>query len=134
MAVKNAATLLSDFCEAGIAVEVTHRAKRRLYGLANLAPLRETVAPPRRPEPGRGRGRPPIIDGDPEEALPLPLPPLPLTPLERRAFDYSELEHAMAVADDAIRRARHNLLPAAPPRTAPERLPCHYVANRFAAG
>jgi hypothetical protein len=110
MAVKNAATLLSEFCEAGIAVEVTHRAKRRLYGLASLAPLREAVAPPSRPEPGRGRGRPPIIDGEPEEAPPLPLPPLPLTPLERRVFDYSELEHAMAIADEAIRRARRNLV------------------------
>ena len=59
MAVKNAAGLLDDFCAAGIAVEVTHRSKRRLFGLTGLAPLREAVRPPYRPEPGRGRGRPP---------------------------------------------------------------------------
>ena len=61
MAVKNAIALLIWFAEAGIAVEVTRRSKRRLFGLAGLAPLRDEVAPPRRPEPGRGRGRPPLI-------------------------------------------------------------------------
>lgn len=39
MAVNNAADLLDGFRAAGIAVEVTHRAKRRLVGLADLAPL-----------------------------------------------------------------------------------------------
>ena len=62
MSVKNAIALLDGFLAAGIVVEVTHRAKRRLFGLAGLAPLRDQVAPPRRPEPGRGRGRPPIQD------------------------------------------------------------------------
>jgi len=61
MAVKNAAALLGEFCAASIAIEVTHRSKRRLFGLAALAPLRHEVVPPRRPEPGRGRGRPPLI-------------------------------------------------------------------------
>ena len=66
MAVKNATLLLDDFCAAGIAIEVTHRAKRRLFGLTGLAPLRDVVRPPYRPEPGRGRGRPPLVaeDGD----------------------------------------------------------------------
>lgn len=58
IAVKNAARLLDEFCGDGIAIEVTHRAKRRFFALANLAPLRESVAGPRRPEPFRGRGRP----------------------------------------------------------------------------
>ena len=58
MAVKNAAGLLADFWRAGIAVEVTHRSKRRLFGLAGLAPLREVVRAPDRPNPNRGRGRP----------------------------------------------------------------------------
>ncbi len=61
MAVGNAAKLLEDFCAAGITVEVSHRSKRRLFGLAGLAPLRDATAPPRRPEPGRGRGRPPLL-------------------------------------------------------------------------
>ena len=59
IAVKNATALLDRFCGEGIAIEVTHRSKRRLYGLAGLAPLRDGVAPPRRPEPGgAGGGRP----------------------------------------------------------------------------
>jgi hypothetical protein len=108
MAVKNAAELLDGFCEAGLAVEVTHRSKRRLFGLAGLAPLREQVAPPRRPMPGRGRGRPPILPAE-EDAPAVPLAEGPLSPIERRAFDYSELETAMAFADGTIRQARHNL-------------------------
>ena len=107
MAAKNAALLLERFCAAGIAVEVTHRSKRRLFGLADLAPLRDGVAPPRRPEPGRGRGRPPILPVEDKIAEPSPLPPL--TPLERREFDYSGLEAAMALADEAIRNARRFL-------------------------
>jgi len=43
----------------GIAIEVTHRSKRRLFGLAILAPLRDEVAPSRPSMPGRGPGRPP---------------------------------------------------------------------------
>ena len=52
IAVKNAIALLDGLVAAGIAVEVTHRAKRRLFGLAGMAPLRDGVAAPRRPEPG----------------------------------------------------------------------------------
>jgi hypothetical protein len=104
MAVKNAAALLDSFAAAGIAVEVTHRSKRRLFGLMGLTPLREQVRPPRRPEPGRGRGRPPTHV--PEASPPPPLADHPLSPLERRSFDYSELDGWMANADQAIRRAR----------------------------
>jgi len=108
MAVKSAIALLDSFAEAGIVVEVTCRSKRRLFGLAGLAPLRDEVAPPRRPEPGRGRGRPPL--NKPEEALPiLPLPDRPLAPIERRAIDYSDLEHWMAHADHVIRETRRSL-------------------------
>lgn len=104
MAVKNAAALLDSLAACGLVVEVTHRAKRRLYGLAGLAPLREGVAPPRRPEPGRGRPPlMPVIDAAPAPST------APLTPLDRRGFDYAGLEAAMAFADETIRRARHNL-------------------------
>ena len=58
MAVNNAAALLDAFCRAGFAVEVTHRSKRRLFGLAGLAPLRDVVRAPDRPDPNRGPGRP----------------------------------------------------------------------------
>ena len=106
MTVKNAGLLLGELCAAGIAVEVTHRSARRLYGLAGLAPLRDEVAPPRRPVPGRGRGRPPI----PREEVhaPLHIPP-PMTPFERRSVDYSDLEAAIAAAEETIRRTRRNL-------------------------
>jgi hypothetical protein len=109
MAVKNASHLLDEFCAAGIAVEVTHRSKRRLYGLAGLAPLREAVRGPYRPEPGRGRGRPRRNDGEApaENVVPPPLPPL--TPIERRALDYSDLTHWMAHMDETIRHARLTL-------------------------
>jgi hypothetical protein len=108
MAVKNAAALLEEFQTARLVVEVTHRSRRRLFGLAGLAPLRDGVAPPRRPQPGRGRGRPPHL---PEEVEVLPdLPPArPLTSLERQAFDYAELEVAMAHAEATLRQARRNL-------------------------
>jgi hypothetical protein len=108
MAVKNAAALLEQFQKAGIVVEVTHRSKRRLFGLAGLAPLRDGVAPPRRPEPGRGRGRPPVLPAEAAASL-APLPAAPLTPMARREFDTSDLEAAMAFADAAIRTARASL-------------------------
>ena len=108
MAVNNAAALLERFRADGIAVEVTHRSKRRLYGLAGLAPLRAATAPPRRPEPGRGRGRPRLLPPAAEVAAPPPPLP-PLGPLERRAFDERGLAAAMAFADQAIRHARHVL-------------------------
>jgi hypothetical protein len=107
MAVNNAAALLDEFNAAGIAVEVTHRSKRRLFGLATIAPLREGVEPPRRPEPGRGRGRPPIIRESDVLTEPPPLPPL--TPIDRRAFDYSDIERWMAHLDQTIRDTRRTL-------------------------
>ena len=105
MATQNAAQLLDRFCADGIAIEVTHRSKRRLFGLAALAPLREGVEPPRRPEPGRGRGRPPLLAV--EDFIVDPPPPFaPLSPIERRRFDYSGLDAAMEFADEAMRNAR----------------------------
>ena len=113
MAVKNATLLLDDFCAAGIAIEVTHRSKRRLFGLTGLAPLRDVVRPPYRPEPGRGRGRPPLMA---EDAIDLPaLPSDPLTPIDRRPFDYSDLAHWMTQMDRSIRQARRALSAVAPP-------------------
>lgn len=119
MAIKNAAALLDEFRFAGIAVEVTHRCKRRLFGLAGLAPLREGVALPRRPMPGRGRGRPPHLPEAGEGPLPALPPVAPLSPLERRAFDYSELEEAMALAEATIRATRRNLAALRAPGTLP---------------
>jgi hypothetical protein len=110
MAPKNAIALLDEFHQAGIVIEVTHRSKRRLFGLAGLAPLRAQVRPPRRPEPGRGRGRPPnILYREDDEVLPPKLPQIPLTPIDRKAIDYSDLSHWMAHADRVIRDTRRSL-------------------------
>ncbi len=53
------------------------------------------------------------------------MPPPALTPIERRAFDYTALEEAMAHADAAVRQARHRLaalkrgdIPSPPPTAA----------------
>jgi hypothetical protein len=110
MAAKNALELLSGFCADEIVIEVTHRSKRRLFGLVGLAPLRDGISPPRRPEPGRGRGRPPSIRID-AEPLPAALPPAdhPITPIERRSINYSELEGAMAHLELTIRDTRRKL-------------------------
>jgi hypothetical protein len=115
MATNNATRLLDGFVVLGVASEVTHRSKRRLYGLKHLAPLREAAAPPRRPAPGRRRGRPSAAsldddaDGDVAQiAAPLsPSPPLP--PLERRTFDFGELDRWLDLTDQAIRRVERVL-------------------------
>jgi hypothetical protein len=122
MAVKNAAALLDEFLRTGIAVEVTHRSKRRLFGLAGLVPLRAVVRPPDRPDPTRGRGRPRRNQfDDPAERVVLPMPPAPLTPLDRRQFDYADLEQWMAHMDQTIRNARRALSTLTPPRLVPPR-------------
>ena len=106
MSIKNAVALLDRFRAEGIAVEVTHRSARRLFGLAGLAPLREAVAPRRRPEPGRGPGRPPHREIEAPEPPPEPTAPLlPMRLVERPPIDYAALEAAMAVAEDRVRRA-----------------------------
>jgi hypothetical protein len=109
VAPKNALAILDGLLGAGVAVEVTGRSARRLFGLSGMAPMIEAVAPPRRPEPGRGRGRPrqPVEEVAQAPAAPPPLPPA--SPLERAAFDYSGLEAAMDAVDDALRRARRGL-------------------------
>ena len=108
MSIKNAGLLLDRFCADTVAVEVTHRSARRLFGLSGLAPLREVVQPPRRSEPGRGRGRPRL----PSEVLVPEVPAAPLPPItrfERPAIDYTALDAAMAFAEQTIRRTRHRL-------------------------
>jgi len=105
IAVKNAIRILDALVKAEIAIEVAHRAKRRLFALQGLAPLQHVVQPPYRPDPDRGRGRPrrEIEEDAPEEAPPV-LPPL--TPIERKAFDYTALEEAMAHLDAVVRWSR----------------------------
>jgi predicted transcriptional regulator len=115
LAVKNASALLEALVERGIAIEVTHRSKRRLYGLKHLAPLREEAAPPRRPTPGRSRGRPPrgapvpillATYSEARDATPPPADRLALSPLDRQEFNFTDIDRWMQQADEAIRRTK----------------------------
>jgi hypothetical protein len=64
--------------------------------------------------PGRGRGRPPRASGtvitveysDAYRAAPLLADGPALSPLERREFDFTDLDNWMRQADQAIRRAK----------------------------
>ena len=110
MATNNATRLLDGFVVLGVASEVTHRSKRRLYGLKHLAPLREAAAPPRRPVPGRRRGRPSmasLVDDVAEDAggaLPALVPSPALPPFARREFDFADIDRLFDLTDQAIRR------------------------------
>ena len=108
MSLKCATELLDRFVAAEVAVEVTHRSARRLFGLAGLAPLRDVVRPPYRPDPDRGPGRPRHEMTDEAAAVQVPALP-PLSPVERSAFDYGALEEAMAHLDAVVRNSRHAL-------------------------
>ncbi len=115
MATNNATRLLDGFVVLGVASEVTHRSKRRLYGLKHLAPLREAAAPPRRPVPGRRRGRPSmasLVDDVAEDAggaLPALVPSPALPPFARREFDFADIDRLFDLTDQAIRRVQRLL-------------------------
>jgi hypothetical protein len=108
VAVKTAPLLLDGLVGVGIAVKVTRRSKRRLFG------QRYGIARRRRPpalpaEPGRGRSRPPnaAVDEDVVAGPAVPLPRLALA--DRRTFDDSDLERGMAQLDLVLRRTRRSL-------------------------
>jgi biotin operon repressor len=109
IAPKNAIRLLEELQADGIIIEVSRRAKRRLYALPDMAPLRDGVAAPKRPEFGRGRGRPPatILAPDMEEAA--PLQSTPAAPIGRFHFDYGGLDAAMAELEATTRKTRSAL-------------------------
>jgi hypothetical protein len=108
MSIKCTTELLDRFVVSEIAVEVTHRSARRLFGLAEMAPVRAATAAPRRPVAGRGRGRP-RSEELPEAELPPPAPLLPVSRYERPQIDYSALEEAMAHCDRVVRECRRRL-------------------------
>ncbi len=109
IAEKNSRRLLGELAQSGVVLEITRRAKRRLYALRTMEPLRDAVDAPRRPEPGRGRGRPPsIIEVEDDEDI--PAPPAPAAPILPRAnFDYADLDSAMVELEATIKRTREAL-------------------------
>ena len=108
MSIKCTTELLDRFVVSEIAVEVTHRSARRLFGLSEMAAVRVATTPPRRPIPGRGRGRPRSEDLAEEPVAPTaPLPPI--SRFQYPPIDYSALEAAMAHCDEVIRTARIRL-------------------------
>jgi hypothetical protein len=107
MSVKCATELLDRFVGAEIAVEVTHRSARRLFGLAGMAPVRDVTTAPRRPVPGRGRGRPRLEMEVTIEQAPPPLSAV--SRFDRPAIDYSALDAAMVHVETTIRHARTSL-------------------------
>jgi hypothetical protein len=115
MATNNATRLLDGFVRLGVASEVTHRSKRRLYGLKHLAPLREAIAAPRHPMPGRRPGRPRTaslvnrVAEDAGGALPAPVPFPALLPFAPREFDFADIDRLLELTDQAIRRVQRLL-------------------------
>jgi hypothetical protein len=114
IAVKNATLLLDAFVACGIAIEVTHRSKRRLYGLKHLAPLRDDAKPPRRVRSPRVMARhgagtwPADPQREAEHAADgegVRRPPV-MTPLQRQEFEYGVLDDWMREADQVIRRSQ----------------------------
>ena len=108
MSIRRAIDLLDGFVRDELVVEVTHRAKRRLFALRDLTPLRDETVPPRRPQPGRRPGRPSNELAEAEGPTPAPTRPA-LSPMERAAFDYSVLDESMAQLEKVIRRTRQSL-------------------------
>ena len=108
VSIRAATTMLDEFVGEEIAVEVTHRSARRLFGLAGMVPVRDATTGPRRPEPGRGRGRPRLV---PEVGVvqEIPASPPPIARFQRPAIDYDALEAAMAECDKVVRKAWQNI-------------------------
>ena len=131
IAIKNAAALLDSFVAQGIAIEVTHRSKRRLFGFKHLAPLREEALPPRRarrtgPSTRRGEGAhrragvlPNSEYGDGGAAGRLFGDRAAPSPIDRREIELTGLDDWMREADQVIRRSQAILdrlvQPARPP-------------------
>jgi hypothetical protein len=109
MSIRSATDLLDEFVRDELVVEVTHRAKRRLFALRGLTPLRDEIAPPRRPLAGRGPGRPRNEEAEAEVPESVATPASEVSVMDRKAIDYSDLEAWMAHADTVIRQTRRSL-------------------------
>lgn len=106
ISLKAAYVILEHFLAEGIVVEVTHRMARRLFALKGFEPLRDAVRLPRRPTPGRRRGRPRLGECEtfPKDHEKTKIAPPPVTRPEPLDVDYAALEDAIAAADAAMAR------------------------------
>jgi hypothetical protein len=110
---RGAGMMLDELVEVGVAVEVTGRQSRRLYGMRDLAPIRRETAGPKHPHPGRGRGRPRKMSCDERVAMDAPPVFVASLPLEvsrpklpSRPDLAVDLEMLLADTDQAIRRSK----------------------------
>lgn len=99
VSVQAACVLLERFVERGLAVDVTHRAARRLFALKDLAPLREAIGAREKPVPGRKRGRPALGEGAAPVDQDVVSAEVSFQPLLRWKPDYAVLDAAIAFAD-----------------------------------
>jgi len=96
MSIRSSTDLLDEFMRDGLAVEVTHRTKRRLFALSGL-----TLCVMKSPAPAAtARTAPDAPARSPEEEAlePVAIPAPSLSPVARKAIDYSDLEAWMAHA------------------------------------
>jgi hypothetical protein len=77
---------------SGIAVEVTHQFMRQLFGVVGLAPLRDVVRAPDRPDLGMRPARHKHDADDAADSVVLLLPLIPLALFDRRQLEYTDLE------------------------------------------
>jgi hypothetical protein len=96
VSVQAAYVLLERFLERGLVIDVTHRAARRLFALKDLAPLREAVRVPKKPVPGRKRGRPRLGEEAAPDVQSVAVAEETFRPLPRWQPDFSELEAAIS--------------------------------------
>ena len=106
VSIQAACVLLERFLDRGLVIDVTHRAARRLFALNDLVPLREAVRMPKKPVPGRKRGRPRLgEEADPDDQS-VAVAEETSQPVPRWKPDYTALETAMAFADHVIFREK----------------------------
>ena len=114
MATKNATPLLESFVVLGIASEVTHHWKRRLYELKHRRRcarplLRRGTRCPAAARAGRAGCRSVRVTATWARAPRRRWDPPPLPPLERRGYEFGELDRWFDLADQAIRRTQRVL-------------------------
>ena len=79
--------------------------ERWLFALRGLTPMSDETLPPRRPEPGRRRGRPRKDEAEAKVSKQISST-APLSPLQQGVFDYSVLRNPWRILKTWFRRTR----------------------------